>query len=284
MKKELNRHHFNFLPDAESLDRDFPRAPSAIFNVEAVEKKSREAQAEIAQLEEKVEALQEAVKRRELDLQVRMGQYVEISHKEIVQKELLQRQLRQAEEKNTALLLQFNELYQYCEGLYRDANDRRQTAENKIVETEKKTVQYQAKFQAQENTIHELKAEIESLKDRNRQSAAQTANLEEKVEQLTELLEQKQTMSFASVEQGKDCLRSTVQSLNDFFGSFQFYLDSIEKNGVTPITIRTGRLLSEHWNVQKRNLEKTAQTISQLMDIPATKKRKSIKTSPRSAS
>ena len=92
---------------------------------------------------------------------------------------------------------------------------------------------------------------------------------QDKIRELCQRLEksfQDRAASLSGLKRGSDFIHSAVSSLTDLFTSFQTYLSSVEKNGVTPISQRTGQMLIENWSIQRDNLVKLAGMLSELME------------------
>lgn len=210
-------------------------------------RKLEEALHQEAQLREKAESMNEWHQRIQ-----KMDQVIVNAEKE---KELLAERVRQSEERNAALTRQFNELYNYCESLYKDADIRRKEIEARCAEAEQ--------------TVVQLKEQLE------RADISKEGLFAENVDLQTQIMELKQSIkggldyraqSLSSLVRGKECIDSAVRMLTGFQTSFQAYLESIEKNGFTPVSQRTGRLFLEHWNVECENVARATTLLSELLE------------------
>lgn len=198
-----------------------------------------------AELQEKVEALVQARTQK-------MDQIIVNYEKE---KELLAERVRQSEERNVALAHQFTELYNYCESLYKDADTRRKAIEARCAEAEQ--------------TVLDLKAQLEKAE------ISQEGLFAENVDFQTQIMELKQAIkgshdyratSLSSLVRGKECIDSAIRMLTGFQISFQAYLESIEKNGFTPVSQRTGQLFLENWNVERENVVRATGLLTELLE------------------
>lgn len=238
-------------PDSEVKEQNSAQPPAAPRVVTPPRfnpaKKLEEALYHEAQLKEKSDSMNEWQTRIQ-----KMDQVIVNNEKE---KQLLAERVRQSEERNVALANQFNELYNYCESLYKDSDIRRKAIEARCAEAEQ--------------TVVELKAQIERAEISNEGLFAENVDFQ------TQIMELKQTIkggldyrstSLSSLVRGKECIDSAVRMLQGFQDSFQAYLESIEKNGFTPVSQRTGRLFLEHWNVERENVTRATSLLTELFE------------------
>lgn len=234
-------------------------------NPALVIQKSQEARAQEAQLKARVENLQRA------EWELKLSQLDQLSKREIKERELLLQQVRHAEEKNASLTRQFNELYQYCESLYQDADQRRKAAEERLIQSQNEISTFARRFEEQQKRIEAVVQETKEAKQREERIAGENIELINQIHSLNQQLDERRgqrAISLSSLERGKDFIQSSIRSLGDFYESFETYLESVEKNGITPITQRTGKLFIEHWKIQQENLQASSRSLNDLLDEP----------------
>jgi len=208
-----------------------------------------------AQLKIRVGELQQSLGIKEDEWQGRIREMDQMILNEEKEKALLAERVRQSEERNTALTHQFNELYHYCESLYQDADKRRKETEQRL--------------QDAQNTIEKMKTEIAESREARERSFSENERLESQLRELSEALNRKRgerTVSLSSLVRGKEFIESAVRTLSGFQSSFQTYLDSIDKNGFSPVSLRTAKLFAEHWNVERENLARVSALLADLLE------------------
>lgn len=235
----------------KNLSSSVPPAPPKAILAKRLEETLRYE----TQLKIKVAGLQRVIEDKESELQHKVERLTNEIHATQKERNLLVERIRQYEERNAALTSQFNELYQYCETVYQDAEKRRKEIELRYNVIQSNNEDLEAQLNASNSIQEQLKTENSELQNK---IAGMNVSLKEKTGQ--------RASSLSALERGKECIESAVRTLEGFHTSFHSYLDSIEKNGFTPVSQRTGRLFLEHWNIERDNLSRVSTLLSELLE------------------
>ena len=204
-----------------------------------------------------------------VDWQSAIHQFEQIANKEAREKDMCLEQIRQAEERNASLTRQFNELHLHCELVYQEGEAKRKEVEGEVLSLLAKIKQLEVEISGQHTRTEQFEQDTQKILHKLSRKDAEVADAQNRYLELNQRYQRslnERATSLSSLRRGSGFIQSAVDSLADLFSSFQTYLNSVEKHGVTPITQRTGKMFLENWNLQRDNLVRLSAMLAELME------------------
>jgi hypothetical protein len=190
-----------------------------------------------------------------------------IDKPESKQNSLLIEQIKRYEEKNAILSKQFVELFDYSESVYQFAESKRKDAELRAKEARAQAEKLRMTVAQTNADLAHAKKEILAAEEKAKYIAQDNVNMSQSLKELKARFEKQETEESAaltSLTQGKQLIDSAVRAMGDFQTSFQAYVTTVERDGVTPITIRAAKIFAEHWRIQGDDLTNIAKVLVEL--------------------